>query len=159
MTTRHKPAAANKEFKSFSDVRTIGVVYDTDDVSSKYMTKIVHYFESLGKQVTSIGYVDQKEIRLYLPNYKEEYFCLADLNYWGLPKEEKIGRFIKTDFDYLINLDTAGKIQLQAISAQSVAKVRIGKHMQEFAFAHDFMIKSDADNAEVLFEEIKKHIK
>jgi hypothetical protein len=159
LVARYKPNAQDKEFKSFADARTIGLIYDTEVVKSKQITKMVHYFESMGKNVTTIGFVNEKEIRNYLPNYKEEYFCLVDLTFWKLPKEEKIKRFISTDFDYLINLDTVGQLQLQAISAQSVAKVRVGKHMDEFAYAHDFMIQSDASNAEELFEEIKNYIK
>lgn len=154
-----RPDVKDKRMVPFSAARSIGVIYDTEKVSSKMMNSITHHFESAGKKVHSIGFVNKKEIRLFTPNFKESYFCLEDLDFWGLPKQDKIERFCTTEFDYLINLDTEGDLRLQAIAAQSMARIRIGKHIEGFTFAHDFMIKSDATDGAQLFEDLKAHIR
>lgn len=153
------PEVADKELKPYRIARTVGIAYNAQKVNPKFMNKVIHYFESMGKSVHTMGYVDEKEIRLFMPNYKEGYFCLADLDFWGLPKPDKIKRFVSSDYDYMISLDVEGELQVQALMAQCNAKARIGKHLEAFTFAHDFMIKSYAGTAEEFFEDLKKYLK
>ncbi|MDA8886692.1 hypothetical protein N9I68_03855 [Bacteroidia bacterium] len=159
LLARHKQIAKNEALKSLSNARDIGVVYDVAKTESRELIKVVNYFESAGKNVITIGYVNSKELGEYAPNYKEVFFCNKDLNFWKLPKKESVKRFVTKDFDFLINLDCEGQLELQVISTFSVAKTRVGKHIEEFAFAQDFMIKTAAESAEDLFDEIKKYIK
>ena len=156
---KHKQLIKSEALKTLRETQEIGVVYDAKLVSESALNKVVHYFEAEGKNVISIGFVNEKELGSFVPNYKEEYFCKKDLNFWGIPKKDLIQRFTNKDFDYLVNLDLSGNIPLQAVSVFSKAKTRIGKHIEEFDFAQDFMVKSHAENHQDLFMEIKKYIK
>jgi len=142
-----------------SNVREVGVVYDLKKTSTQLLNKVTHYFEAAGKIVSTIGFIEEKNLGDLVPNNKEKYFCKKDLNFWKLPKKEVVQKFISKDFDYLINLDMIGRNELQAISTFSNAKTRIGKHFEEYPFSQDFMIKSHAESGEELFNEIKKYIK
>ncbi len=159
LLARHKQIAKNEALKSLSNTRDIGVVYDVAKTESRELIKVVNYFESAGKNVITLGYVNAKELGEYISNYKEEFFCKKDLNFWKFPKKESVKRFTTKNFDFLVNLDCEGQLELQAISTFSAAKTRVGKHIEDFAFAHDFMVKTTADSAEHLFEGIKKYIK
>ncbi len=156
---RHKQISKSEKLLPFATCRKIGLVYDTEVVNPVYLNKMFHYFESEGKKVTTLGFVNNKELGDYLPNYKEEYFCKKDLNFWQIPKKRAVSKFINTEFDYLINLDVLGNVQLQAISTFSKARTRIGKHLDEFPFSQDFMIKGLAETGQELFREITKYIK
>jgi hypothetical protein len=156
---RHKQSDKSEQLKKMSNVREVGVVYDVKKTSTQLLNNVMHYFEAAGKKVVTIGFLEEKELGDLLPNYKEEYFCKKDLNFWKLPKKEVIQKFISNDFDYLINLDMIGRNELQAISTFSNAKTRIGKHFEHYPFAQDFMIKSHSETSEELFNDIKKYIK
>ena len=156
---RYKQSSKYESLKNMSEVQEVGIVYDVKKTSTQLLNKVTHYFEAAGKTVISLGFVEEKELGDLVPNYKEEYFCKKDLNFWKLPKKQAVTRFISKDFDYLINLDMEGRNELQAISTYSVSKTRIGKHFEDYPFAQDFMIKSLAETHEELFNDIKQYIK
>ena len=64
----------------------------------EHLQKIIHHFESEGKSVYTLGFVDEKDISNLLPNYKESYFCKRDLNFWKIPHGDRISKFIQEDF-------------------------------------------------------------
>ena len=147
-------------FKSLRNARSVGMIYNVEKISWKTVTKFIHHFESLGKSVTTIGFLDQKELNHnYTPNFKHMFFAQEDLDFWKLPKIDSIKGFLGKDYDYLINLDVDGELPLQAISAFSTAKTRIGLHLQAFEFCQDFMIKAEAKDGPELFEHINNYIK
>jgi hypothetical protein len=148
-----------ERLKKLKSARKIGVAYNMQDMPSEYLHKIIHHFESEGKTVFTLGFVDEKDIGHLLPNYKESYFCKADLNFWKVPHGDRVSKFIQEDFDFLINLDLKGVNELQGISTFSTAKTRIGKFFDDFLFAHDLMVKSDSQEAYGLFIDIIRHIK
>jgi len=156
---KYKQSDKSESLKKMSNVREVGIVYDVKKTSMQLLNKVTHYFEAAGKTVITIGFLEEKELGDLVPSNKEEYFCKKDLNFWKLPKKEVVQKFISKDFDYLINLDMIGRNELQAISTFSNAKTRIGKHLEEYPFSQDFMIKSHAESGEELFNEIKKYIK
>ena len=156
---RHKQRTKLESLKKMNEVREVGVVYDVKKTSAQLLNKVTHYFESEGKTVITIGYLEEKELVDYTANKKEMYFCIKDLNFWKLPKKQAIASFVSIDFDYLINLDMEGCNELQAISTYSASKTRMGKHFKNYPFAQDFMIKSLAETAEELFNDIKQYMK
>jgi hypothetical protein len=159
LLAKHKQVEKSEAFQTLQSVREVGLVYDVKKTSSQLLNKVVHHFESLGKHVRTLGFIGEKELGDHTPTIKEEYFCLKDLNFWKLPKKNKVANFTSSNFDFLINLDLIGCNELQAISTYSNAKVRIGKHFEKYPFSQDFMIKSHAVNGDELFNEIKKYIK
>ncbi len=159
LLARHRQADKSEALQSLQSVREIGVVYDVNQISAQLINKVVHYFESAGKNVITLGFIPEKELGDYIPTLKEEYFCRKDLTFWLLPKKSVVSRFISIEFDFLINLDFNESAELQAISAYSSAKTRIGKYFEEYSFSQDFMIKSLAESGDELFNEMKKYIK
>lgn len=159
LLARHRQADKSESLQTLQSVREIGVVYDVNQISAELINKVVHYFESAGKNVTTLGFISEKELGDYIPTLKEEYFCEKDLTFWQLPKKAVVSRFLSKDFDFLINLDLNESAELQSISTYSSAKTRIGKYFEEYSFSQDFMIKSLAESGDELFNEMKKYIK
>lgn len=156
-----KATQSNKfeQLTKFKVARKIGVVYNMQDMPKEHLHKIIHHFESEGKSVFTLGFVDEKDITNLVPYFKESYFCRTDLSFWKIPQGDRISEFIQDDFDFLINLDLKGDIELQGISTFSKAKTRIGKYFDEYLFAHDLMVKSGSHEAYSLFIDIIRHIK
>ena len=148
-----------ERLKKLKYARKIGIVYNLHDMPSEHLYEIIHHFESEGKSVFTLGFVDEKDIDNLGSNNKESYFCKAELNFWKIPHGNRISKFIQEDFDFLINLDLKGVNELQGVSTFSMAKTRIGKFFDDFLFAHDLMVKSDSQEAYGLFIDIIRHIK
>jgi|TARA_B110000902_G_C14228339_1_gene557900 hypothetical protein len=155
----HKQADKSEALQTLQSVRVIGIIYDVNQISAQLLNKVVHYYESVGKNVITLGFIPEKELGDYIPTLKEEYFCKKDLTFWKLPKKSVVADFTSKDFDFLINLDFNGSIEMQAVSVYSSAKTRIGKYFEDYSFSQDFMIKSLAESGDELFNEIKKYIK
>ena len=156
---RHKQSDKSETLKLLKDVREVGLVYDVQKSSVQTLNKLTHYFEAAGSKVFTIGFVDEKELGSNNPTSKDFFFCKKDLNLWKVPKNKAVNVFTKMAFDYLINLDMVGRNEMQAISTFSNAKVRVGRHIEQFCFAHEFMVEVSSDKEEELFQEIKKYIK
>ncbi|MGB0849790.1 MAG: DUF6913 domain-containing protein [Bacteroidia bacterium] len=155
---RHKQVGKSESLKPLSEVRTIGIIHKIGE-HTKELNNVVHYFESVGKQVMTIGFMDQKELGEYSSNSKEVYITRKDLTFWKLPKKDVVSEFIAKEFDYLINLDVKDELVLQSISGYSKARIRVGKHSEEYSFCHDFMVGGDVKTTKELFNEIRKYIK
>jgi len=159
LLARHRQADKSEALQTLQSVRVIGIIYDVNQISAQLLNKVVHYFESVGKNVSTLGFIPEKELGDHIPTLKEEYFCKKDLTFWKLPKKSVVADFTGKDFDFLINLDFNGSIEMQAVSAYSSAKTRIGKYFEDYSFSQDFMIKSLAESGDELFNDIKKYIK
>lgn len=143
---------------ALNNVREVGIVYNVFTCRVDVLTEVVHYFESEGKKVFTLGFIDDKEFGNRFTDNREYFFCRKQLSFWKIPKREAIDDFLKHDFDYLLNLDIKGELALQSISTFSTAKIRMGKHFDNYAFAQDFMIGSEVKSEKELFEEFKKYI-
>ena len=142
-----------------SEIRTVALLYNVEEISWKKVSAIIKFLESYGKSVTSLGYFDEKELtHEYTPNFKHMFFCNEQVSFWKLPMTNTLSAFLTTPFDYLINLDVKGDMILQAVSTYSQAKTRLGLQMDDYEFSQDFMIKGDITDGVELFERIKKYI-
>jgi len=148
-----------EKLKKLKAARNIGIVYAVNEIDNNLKNKIIHYFEAEGKKVYTLGFVNDKNIDNYLPNFKEHYFCCADINFWKIPKLNSVAPFIHGGHDFLINLDIHGMNELQGISVLSSAHTRIGKYFEEFVFAHELMVKSNSNDSYGLFLDLVKYIK
>ena len=147
------------ELKPMAEIRTVALLYNVEEISWKKVSGIIKFLESYGKSVTSLGYLNEKELtHEYTPNYKHMFFCNEQVSFWKLPMPNTLSSFITTEYDYLINLDVKGDMVLQAVSTYSRAKTRIGLLMSDYQFSQDFMIKGEVKNGEDLFERIKRYI-
>ena len=159
LLAKYPQRAKAQPLQSLANAKEIGVVYDVHSTSTESLREIIDFFKSKDKNIVTLGFVNEKELGEYVPNYKQDYFCKKDLNFWKLPKQDNLIKFLNKEFDFLLNLDLVGSLQLQAVSTFCKSKTRMGKHFDEYVFAQDFMIKSDAVTAADLFTEIKKYLK
>ena len=154
-----KQAQRVGSLRPLSEIKTVAILYDVSEMSWKEVRKIIDFFQEHGKSVTTLGYLDEKELtHEYTPNYKHMFFCKEQLSFWKLPMPNTLSRFITTDFDYLINLDVKGNMVLQAVSTYSQAKTRLGMHMDTYLFSQDFMVKTQAKSGTELFDSMKEYV-
>ncbi len=51
---------------------------------------------------------------------------ISDLNWWGIPKAEKVNEFLEMDFDLLLNIAMEMNFAVEYVTALSRAKFKIG---------------------------------
>lgn len=151
-----------RNFVSFKDVHHIGIVYNAEKKEDE--TLVSNYANQLrqeGKKVFMMGFVDTKQLHhskkfiLY-----SEFFWKEKLNGFNLPVKEKIGRFLETDFDLLLNLYFEPSLPMQAIAAYSNAKYRVGAKIEGGFDYIDAMIDTgEKKNLTFLIEQIDFYLR
>ncbi|MFI5221812.1 MAG: DUF6913 domain-containing protein [Bacteroidia bacterium] len=119
-------------FTRFSRVDSIGIVYNAEKTEEENMVNdFANKLRLEGKKVFLMGFVNLK----FLPHSKKflfqnEYFWREKLDRFNLPVKGKIGQFLHSDFDFLLNLYLEPSLPMQAIAGYSAAKYRVGANME-----------------------------
>lgn len=117
---------SNRPSVEFDYAESIGIVFDATD--SKNRIKVMDYAQSLiknGKQVKLLGSVKSKEKELTFPF---SFFCQREVNWKMIPESPEVDKFLKNDFDILINLYLGKNNPIEYISAISKANLRVGPY-------------------------------
>jgi hypothetical protein len=128
---------------TFEKAKTIGIIYDaTSDQDFELMKNYVRDIRATGKDVVSLGYMNQKE----LPNMRFmklglDLFTRKSLDWKMKPHNQVVSSFLQRDFDMLICFNLEHSVPLSYVAAQSKAIFKIGKYDSRFSGLFDFMIK------------------
>jgi hypothetical protein len=143
-----KNKKAKNKLVSFSSINHIGIVYNAETKEQeKLVAKYASELRAEGKKVFMLGYVDAKQLpanKKFLLN--SEFFWREKLNGFNLPIKGSIGQFLQLEFDLLLNLYQEPLLPMQAISAFSKAKYRIGSNVADNIDYNDAMIDTGSRN-------------
>ncbi len=122
-----KKTTKKVEVPSFNNIHEIGIVYNATEKSNEdTILRFANYLREEGKKVFTLGYLDARTLpfnkKLHI---QSEYFWKERLTPFNLPDPVKIGRFMDTHFDLLMNISFEDILSIQAISALSKAKYRM----------------------------------
>jgi len=157
-----KNKKAKNKLVAFGDINHIGIVYNAD--SREHEQLVAKYASELraeGKKVFTLGYVDAKQ----LPANKKfvlnsEFFWREKLNGINLPIKGNIGKFLQLEFDLLLNLYQQPLLPMQAISAFSKAKYRVGSNVADNIDYNDATIDIGSRNdLKFLIEQIDFYLR
>lgn len=120
-----KDLSINKSYRqmtNLNDAKKIGIVFevmDSNDLNEVHQFK--NELRNAGKEVEIFGYINSDEQR-------EEFFLLSnkDLNWYGYPSKPQAFVFSKNNLDIIFGIYTNSNSPLNAIFANSNAKLRIG---------------------------------
>lgn len=137
--------------------KSIGILFDATDPSSfEIIRNFVKQLENNKKEITVLGYVDDKKlIDHYLYRKGFDFFTKANLNWYNKPENESIKQFISKPFDVLFNLSLKEIYPLQYIIALSKAKLKVGKYSPEQPYL-DLMI--DIEKEKEAMNGIRKEV-
>jgi hypothetical protein len=152
-----KSKKAKNKRVSFSAINHIGIVYNADTKEHEQLVaKYASELRAEGKKVFTLGYVDAKQLpanKKFLLN--SEFFWREKLNGINLPIKGNIGQFLQLEFDLLLNLYQEPLLPMQAISAFSKAKYRLGSNVADNIDYNDAMIDTgNRNDLKYLIEQI-----
>ena len=107
-------------FPNINTVKTVGVIWQPTQKEAYQYLKAYFYRE----QVIFRGFCVFEE----LTNPQQDFNTLTvnDLDFWGLPKKDKIDEFTNIRFEVLFNIAQENKLVLDCITALSKARFKIG---------------------------------
>ena len=131
-----------RKVMSMKDAKRIGLLYNATEPEDFEIVKT--YVKKLladKKEVTSLGFVDKKELPAnQFAKLGLDFFTRKNLNWYMVPNSPLVTNFINEEFDIIINLNIGMCFPLQYISAISKAKYRVGQYDLKNAIYYDLMI-------------------
>lgn len=134
-----KDLVSNKSIRqiiNLNDAKKIGIVFDATNYND---INVIHDFKNImrgaGKEVEIFGYINSNE-------KKDEFFLMTNknLNWYGYPTKHQAFVFAKNNLDILFGIYSDSKSPLNAIFANSNAKLRIGTFENHKVDLFDVMV-------------------
>lgn len=129
---------------NLEEAETVGIVFNaSNEEQKKVVLKYASTLRSLGKKVELLGFFNTKE-EIEDPGFG--FFNRKSIDWFNRPKGEAVDRFIKQNFDLLVNLSGETTPPFDFITALSKASFRVGPSTEN-TFCCDLMIdtKNPAD--------------
>ncbi len=126
----------NLLLQDFSEVKTIGIVYDASDYDMiTTIRDLENKLTQEGKNVSVFGFInsDDKKQESFL-------FTRKDLNWYGYPTKKQLFDFAAKDFDLVLGFFNELNSPLNAIFANSNSKMRLGVNYDQEPSLFDIIL-------------------
>ena len=159
----HKRRAKVKRHKMLYDFATakyVGVLCSPqDELSTSHLKDFLYHLTQKGIQYSVFGYFDGKDIPENFLYWKGlDFITRKDLNFFSIPKNPVVDKFINEPFDMLINCTITRYFPVEYISQLSVAKCKVGI-MREGDLSYDLMIDIQKERTiEYFLKNIEKYL-
>ncbi len=132
----------------------IGILYDDIHIDNlQEMSQIINRWTKSGKRIETFSFVDVKEFEE--DSNPDNKICRKDINWYGLPKGEKVDRFTQKKFDILITINPNKTKHLHYLNAASKAKFKIGLLPDELEFYNLMIDCPKNDSIKKIFSDIQ----
>ncbi|MCR9253441.1 MAG: hypothetical protein NXI20_23705 [bacterium] len=147
---------AKRQNISFPEAKEVGILHTYID--AKALEDVYGFFDLLenqGKKVSVIILKDKKQ-ELKVPEFTlVDFQELSNVGKWS----DSVQKFFNSQFDYLFHLDLEGSKLTDNILANSKAKCRVGKFVDEKQEFYELMVRPEADDLHKLIQQIYQLIK
>ncbi len=128
-----------REVINLEDANFIGMLYNAFDPENTIIVgRLADNLRREGKKVSLLGFVNGQNKDF---GDEKEFFNKKEVNWMQVPTSTKVNKFIKTDFDILINAWIGEELSLEYIAALSNAKYRVGQYRPEVTYCNEMMIQ------------------
>ena len=143
MLLRKKSARVKRQkmLHDFASAKYVGVLCSPqDELNTSHLKDFLYHLTQKGIQYSVFGYFDGNNIPENFLYWKGlDFITRKDLNFFFIPKNQIVDRFIHEPFDMLINCTVTQYFPVEYISQLSVAKCKVGI-MREGDSCYDLMI-------------------
>ena len=90
------------QFKGFSQSRRFGIFFERN-TSEQQALELARWLEESGKHAFLLGFIPKKLKQIEQPpDYR--WFCKSDLNWYRMPRGERVKHFFRQTYDVFIDL-------------------------------------------------------
>ncbi len=146
---------------NFETSKNIGIVFLVEDAKSNAtVDSFIEYLVKLNKNVTVLGYINKKEDLNHKLKYSHTlYYNYNETNWFYKPTVGKVDKFIKTEFDLLIDLSLKHTKPIFFVTGLSRAGFKLSHYEKDLEEYIDLMINIKGKTIEFYIEQIKHYIK
>lgn len=137
-----------RDFISFADAKSVGIIFNgSKEENIKTVQEYASKLKMWGKQINMLAFSDNattaEELKTKYPDI--DFITQKEVTWYLKPKKFSSARFIKNNYDILLNLYIDECIPLQYVSAFSDAKFRVGSYQNNNLYCNDFLIDLKED--------------
>ena len=138
------------EVHNFEDARSVGLLYKEKGESFFILVKqyVKYLRDEYGlKEIMAMAYIDDKKQvpHWHIHRLKYDYFTRGDLNWKNQPACQQVDKFVKKEFDILIDLEKDFCLPLRFVLAESMANFKVGYYSPENEDYYDMMIQASKE--------------
>ena len=144
----------------FASAKYVGVLCSPqDEFTTAQLKNFLHFLSQKGIKYLVLGYFNGKNIPENFLYWKGiDFFTQKDLNFFFIPKNPMVDKFINEPFDMLINCNVNDYFPVEYMSHLSVAKCKVGI-MREGDSCYDLMIDiKKTPTIEYFLKNIEKYL-
>lgn len=143
-------SSRQRDFIPFDEAQSFLLAYSTGQPESEQKA-VKHLAERLrqrGKTVMVLSYYPkrrQKKGEIPPDDTRSISFTRNDFDLLGLPKSEKVKKFLTQVYDYFIGLSMDNVLPLKAMAGMTRSRCRIGFYREQFMPYYDLMFGQGGD--------------
>lgn len=131
---------------SLQKAKTVGLICNiTTEDTYKEIYAVFSHLQNANRSVWLLGYINDKEVPFYcLPQFKADFFCNKDLNWYGRIEKKLTKEFAEKDFDILIDFSHQPFDPIRLIMSISRAHFIVGAQKENMSY-YDLLINSEEE--------------
>ncbi|HQV79122.1 MAG TPA: hypothetical protein PLJ42_10860 [Chitinophagales bacterium] len=143
---------------SLQAANKIGIIFHGEDVrQNDTILAFVKHLKSIHKDVQLLGYLPKREFGF---QYPFPFISNKDTTWYGKPGGGTSGFFTRDTFDLMINFCADDCLPLEYISANSMAKFRVGFNKDIHNTNYDLiLISNEKSNISKLISNLENYLK
>lgn len=116
----------NQQPVTFEEAQSIGLLFDATELDNRnFVQAYAEQLKKKGKKVKLLAFLNETKQQ---NQFTFAHFSRKEIDWLMRPKGDAVETFVKTPFDYLINLYESGKKPLEYISILSQAHLKVGTY-------------------------------
>lgn len=130
MIKQMKSEPREKKIENIEQIKNIGLIFR---VADEYDWNVIYHFikvmEGQKKNVSVVGLQEADTELTYIITHSNTIICheKEDINFWGVPKDEKVNSFTQQHFDLLIDTTEQPDFFGQYLTMKSEADLRVAR--------------------------------
>ncbi len=142
--------------QGISNLVTLAILVDASQpVNTLALVKMANELNVTSENLTIIGYKEEKDV---VEDKDASYYTEKSFGVNGSVKSEVISKFVKKDYDVLINFYNENRVELNFVAAASKAKLKVGFAEVDHRI-NDLIIGATMNNTNLFIIELKKYLK